>query len=300
MIEHQKNLLRRSNRGAIAPCAIYDLDPIFEDLRVSKDRAEIAALQKAADITAEAYEYVMANTTAGMYEYEIEAMLFYAFRKAGADRLSFPSIVASGSNSTILHYIRNNRKIGARDLLLVDSGAEYRHYAADVTRTWPVNGKFSAAQKAIYEVVLAAQKSAIAEIKPGVEINHIHHLVCSEIAQGLSRLKILRGSAAKILENKEYSPYFMHFTGHFLGLEVHDIGGAFHGPEPRKFEEGMVITVEPGLYFREDDDTVAKRWRGIGVRIEDDVLVTATGHEILTAAVPKEIEDLEKILRKKR
>ena len=289
--------LRRQNYQALTkPDAIWDVEGLIEDLRVCKDEAEISCLRRAAEITAAGYHQAMLATRPGVYEYELEALLYYTYRRHGARALSFPTIVASGANATILHYVNNDRCLGENELVLVDSGADYRHYCADVTRTWPVSGKFTPAQRQVYQAVLDAQTQSIAAIKPGELVEEFDRRATRVLTEHMLALKILTGNIEDIIAGKAYQKFYMHRTGHFIGLDVHDTGGYYRGKQPRRFEAGMVITVEPGIYISPAAVNVPAAFRGIGVRIEDDVLVTATGCEVLTADIPKEIDAIEQTL----
>jgi Xaa-Pro aminopeptidase len=263
-------------------------------MRLVKTRAEIERLQRAAHITTEAHVAAMKIARAGMYEYEVEAVLHHAFRILGAERLGYPSIVASGSNACTLHYERNDRRMLGGELLLIDAAAEFDYYTADVTRTFPIGPQFTEAQREIYEAVLRAQKECIAEVRPGKTLLAIHERAVEILIEEMRRLKILKGTAAQIRKQRRYTEFFPHGTSHWLGMDVHDIG-RYYGTEPgqdRRLLAGQVFTVEPGLYFSPDSDAPAK-YKGIGVRIEDDILVTSEGCRVLTSAVPKEVEEIE-------
>jgi Xaa-Pro aminopeptidase len=283
-----------------APSRIVDPSLLLHEMRVKKDAHEIAAMLHAAEITAAAHVAAMRATAPGRYEYEIEALVEGEFRRHGALGPAYPSIVASGANATILHYHENDRRMETGDLLLLDAGSEFDCYASDVTRTWPVGGRFSPAQRSVYSLVLKAQHRAIAAVKPGASVNDAHDVAVRTLVEGLRELGLLSGTVDEILSSRSFRRFYMHRTGHWLGMDVHDVGDYFaRGSTPsehRRLEEGMVVTVEPGLYFAEDDATIPAEYRGIGVRIEDDVLVTATGNEVLTSACPKEIADLESLV----
>jgi Xaa-Pro aminopeptidase len=230
-----------------------------------------------------------------MWEYEIEALVEYTFRRSGGTGPAYPSIVAAGSNATILHYTTNDCVMGAGDLLLLDAGAEFEGYCADVTRTFPIGPRFEARQRALYEIVLDAQLAAIDMIKPGVRFDEVHQRAVDVLCQGLVELKLLSGDLGEIRDKELYKPFFMHRTSHWLGMDVHDVGSYKRGGESRCLEPGMVLTVEPGIYVGEMVEEVAADWKGLGVRIEDDVLVTTDGHEVLSAAVPKAVDVLESL-----
>jgi Xaa-Pro aminopeptidase len=233
----------------------------------------------------------------GAFEHELEAVINYTFRKAGGSGPGYATIVGTGENATILHYIENRCAIADGDLVLVDAGCEYDHYTADITRTWPAYGSFSAPQKRIYDLVLATQKSAVAMAKPGATLDEIHQHCVRSLTEGMLSLGLLAGSLEERVTDLSYKKFFMHGTSHWLGLDVHDVGAYTQSGKARPLEAGMVITVEPGLYIAADAEGVPPEYRGIGVRIEDDLAITADGNEVLTAACPKEIEELEAICR---
>ena len=265
-------------------------------MRLHKSPDELAIMRHAASSSAEAHRAAMAAAMPGMHEYELEALLEYTFRRLGGNGPAYPSIVGSGANATILHYIENSRRIEDGDLVLVDAGGEFGYYASDITRTWPASGRFSAEQRAIYEIVLEAQLEAIAKVRPGITQHEIHEGVVRTMTSGLVQLGLLEGPVDEAIEKGTYRTFYMHKTGHYLGMDVHDVGKYKTGDEWRPLEEGMVVTIEPGLYIAADCESVAPQWRGIGVRIEDDVLVTADGHEVLSDAAPKHVADLERIV----
>lgn len=288
----------RTSRKAKAPGPAMIVDPseIVHEMRLLKTEEDLALMRRAAEISAEAHRAAMAAARPGMFEYELEALVEYTFRKNGATGPSYTTIVGSGPNATVLHYIENSRRIGENDLVLIDAGAEYAYYAADITRTWPVSGRFTDEQRAIYEIVLEAQEGAIAMSKPGVTMQEIHDFCVRTIAEGLVRLGLVEGPVNKAIEEGRYKKFYMHKTGHYLGMDVHDVGRYREGEEWRALAAGMVMTVEPGIYIAEDCEEVDERWRGIGVRIEDDVLVTESGYDVLTAGVPKRVEELERLV----
>lgn len=288
----------RTTRRAKAPGPSSILDPgtIVHEMRLHKTAADVALMRRAIEISAEAHRAAMAAARPGMFEYEVEALIEYTFRRQGASGPSYASIVGSGPNATTLHYVENSRRIGENELVLVDAGAEYGLYAADITRTWPASGRFTEEQRAIYEIVLEAQTGAIAMSAPGVTMQAIHEFCVKTIAEGLVRLGLLEGPVEKAIESGAYRKFYMHKTGHYLGMDVHDVGTYREGEEWRGLASGMVMTVEPGIYIAEDCAEVDERWRGIGVRIEDDVLITETGHEVLSAAAPKTIDEIEHIV----
>jgi Xaa-Pro aminopeptidase len=278
------------------PRSFVDPGVVIHAMRLIKSEAELTTMRRAADITRRGFAAAMAATRPGLFEYQIEAILESEYHRAGAQFVAYESIVGSGDNATTLHYVANRDRLETGALLLVDSGCELDYYATDVTRTWPVDGRFTPEQRAIYELVLAAQEAAIAQVRPGVRRNAFHEAPIHVITSGLIDLGLLRGSIDENVEEKRYRDYFMHGTGHWLGLDVHDAGDYRDaGDEPVVLRAGMVTTVEPGIYVRRDLDCDA-RFKGIGVRIEDDILVTAKGNENLTAAIPKRVDDLEAIV----
>ena len=281
------------SRSGSGPTVVHDLGETLHELRLVKSADEVACMRRAIAIAAAAHHAAMRGATVGMFEYEIEALLDYTFRQHGASGPAYPSIVAAGENATILHYTTNDRALRDGDLLLIDAGAEYQGYCADITRTFPISGPFSPAQRAIYDLVLEAQQAAIETVRPGVRVDEPHTCAVGVLVDGLLRLGLLAGDREAIIKEEKYKPFYMHRTGHWLGMDVHDVGAYRHGAEARVLEPGMVLTVEPGLYVAADCDAAAAAYRGIGIRIEDDVLVTADGHEVLSAAVPKAPDELE-------
>ncbi len=286
---------RKARAGVVAPSEIVDLTRDLHELRLRKSEAELGVMAQAAAISREAHARAMQVARPGRYEYEVEAEILRVFRAHGAERPAYGSIVGSGPNATILHHRRNDRQMREGDLLLIDAGAEYGYYASDVTRTFPVSGRFSAPQRAIYELVLEAQLAAIEAVRPGVPYTEVHEVALRVLAAGLIRLGLVEGPLEQALEEGRYKPYYMHRTSHWLGMDVHDVGDYFADKQPRKLEPGMVLTVEPGLYVAADA-AVEDKWRGIGVRIEDDIAVTQTGYRNLTAEIPKDAAELERVL----
>jgi Xaa-Pro aminopeptidase len=282
-------------RSGVGPTGLLDPRPIVHELRMFKSDGEIARMRKAISISAAAHAAAMRSARAGQPEYEIEALIEYEFRRGGASGPAYPSIVASGGNATVLHYIQNDRTLHAGDLLLIDAGAEYDCYCADVTRTFPVATRFEGRGRALYEIVLAAQLAAIAQIRPGVRFDDVHRAALVVLIDGLLRVGLLTGDAATILEKEEFKPFYMHRTSHWLGMDVHDVGLYKIDGQSRALEPGMVLTVEPGLYIGPHLTNVPPEWHGLGIRIEDDVLVTSDGHDVLTAAIPKHIADIEAV-----
>ncbi|NMG05495.1 Xaa-Pro aminopeptidase [Brasilonema sp. UFV-L1] len=301
ILNHWQHLMRTYPKRGTGPIAIEDTGPILHSMRLMKSQAELELMRKAAEIAVEAHNHAMKFTQPGRYEYEVQAEIEYIFRLRGALGPAYPSIVASGVNSCILHYIENDRQMQDKELLLIDAGCAYGYYNSDITRTFPVGGKFTPEQKTVYEIVLEAQKQAIAQVQPGNPYKQIHDTAVRVLTEGLVELGILKGEIDKLIEEEKYKPYYMHRTGHWLGLDVHDVGVYQHGDEkPQILQPGQVLTVEPGLYIvpdtklAEDQPETDSRWVGIGIRIEDDVLVTTTGHEVLTAGVPKEVAQVER------
>jgi Xaa-Pro aminopeptidase len=285
----------RIKQGARAPHEFVALGHILHDLRLYKTRDELRVMRKAAQIAAGAHLRAMRTARPGMNEHEIEAELLHEFRRRGAVP-SYEPIVGGGANGCILHYRANNAPLRDGDLLLIDAGAEYECYASDITRTFPVNGKFSPEQRALYDVVLAAQRAAIAEVRPGKAFGRYHEAAVHTLTAGLIKLGLLKGSVAKNVREQTYRKFYMHKTGHWLGLDVHDVGDYRVDGEFRELEPGMVVTVEPGLYIAPDAKGVAAKWRGIGIRIEDDVVVTRGEPEVITTAVPNDPDEIEALM----
>jgi Xaa-Pro aminopeptidase len=282
----------RVRTGVAAPEAVVDVRGLIAAMRVVKDTAELKLMRRAAEISSDAHRRAMQRTRPGWFEYQVEAELAHEFLRSGAQAVAYPSIIASGPNACVLHYRENNRQTQASDLLLIDAGCEFQGYAADITRTFPVGGKFSGAQRAVYELVLAAQLACIDTVQPGRPFHDYHQVAERVLAQGLIDLKLCEGTLDAVLESGAYKQFYMHRAGHWLGLDVHDVGLYRVGGESRLLEPGMVLTVEPGCYIRPADKVPEEFW-DIGVRIEDDVLVTAVGNENLTGATPKAIADVE-------
>lgn len=293
IIKHWQHFMRIYPKRGIGPIAIEDPGPILHAMRMIKSPAELELIRKAVAISVEAHNHAREFAKPGCYEYEIQAEIEHIFRLRGGDGPAYPSIVASGPNACILHYIQNNRQLQEGDLLLIDAGCSYGYYNGDITRTFAVSGKMSGEQKAIYDIVLEAQKQALACVQPGNPWNQIHETAVRVIVEGLIELGLLAGDKEEIIKEEKYKPFYMHRTGHWLGLDVHDAGVYQHGEQAQLLQPGQVMTVEPGIYIGpyakpvEGQPEISERWRGIGVRIEDDVLVTPEGHEVLTAGVPK-------------
>ncbi|MCH2304289.1 MAG: aminopeptidase P N-terminal domain-containing protein [SAR202 cluster bacterium] len=286
-----------SDRRNKNPLEIKDPSPLINEMRLIKSKEEINLIQTAIDITEKGFLKAMQFTKYDKNEFEIQAVLEYEFRAGGSKRNGYPSIVASGSNACTLHYIENNSILKNSELLLIDAGAEFNYYTADITRTWPIKGIFDKEQRAIYEIVLEAQKKSIEIIKPGVPIAMIHQKALEIIVQGLIDLKILNDTKENILENKDYIDYFMHGTSHWLGIDVHDVGNYKQNNKSTILKPGMVFTVEPGIYFGENIKNIPQKYKNIGIRIEDNILVTESSHKILSNNIPKEITDIERILK---
>jgi Xaa-Pro aminopeptidase len=294
------NAVRAKARAGIsAPDRVQDVRALVDDMRLVKDAQEIVLMRRSARIAAAAHRRAMQATRPGRSEHEIEAELLYEFRRNGAQFPAYSPIVAGGANSCVLHYVFNDAPLRDGDLLLIDAGCELDGYASDITRTFPVNGRFSAAQREVYELVLAAQRAAMEKVRPGSAWNEPHDAAVRLLAQGMRELGLLPGTLEEILEKETYKRFYMHRTGHWLGLDVHDAGEYKRAGNWRALAPGMTLTVEPGLYIRGADD-VPERFRNIGVRIEDDVLVTDAGCEVLTAEAPKGIDDIEALMRDAR
>ncbi|QIR36613.1 M24 family metallopeptidase [Tolypothrix sp. PCC 7910] len=300
VLKHYQSLLRTYPKRGTGPIAIEDTGAILSAMRLHKSAAELDLMRKAAAIATEAHTHALKVTTPGRYEYEIQAEIEHIFRLQGAMGPAYPSIVASGVNACVLHYIENDRQMQDGELLLIDAGCAYGYYNSDITRTFPVGGKFTPEQKILYEIVLEAQKKAIAQVQPGNPFNLVHDTAVRVLTEGLVEVGILKGEVDKLIEEEKYKPYYMHRTSHWLGLDVHDVGVYQHGENPQILQPGQVLTVEPGLYIvpdtklAEEQPPTDPRWVGIGIRIEDDVLVTSTGHEVLTAGVPKKVDEVER------
>ncbi len=281
------------------PHTIVDPTIIIGEMRLHKTREEIQIMRKSCDIAAAAHIAAMKAVKPGMTEAQVEAIIEYHFRMFGASGPAYNSIVGAGANATILHYVENNAVLKDGDLLLIDAGCEYKGYASDITRTFPINGRFSKAQREVYEVVLEVQKACIEATKKGVTVQQRQELSIELLTEGMKKLGLLKGNTKKLIKEKAYERYYMHGVGHYLGLDVHDAGRYFLDQEATKsrpFEPGMVLTVEPGIYVQPDDKDAPAKYRGIGIRIEDDVLVTEKGNEILTSKVPKEVEEIEDLM----
>jgi Xaa-Pro aminopeptidase len=272
----------------------------LHDLRLIKSDVELSSMRRAAAITREAHLGAMRAAAPGRYEYEIDALIRSVFMSEGSPRAAYTPIVASGPNATILHYHGSRRRMEDGELLLIDAGCEYDFYASDVTRTFPVSGVFSPVQRRIYDIVLAAQLACIAAVKPGTNIDAINEIAMEHMVKGLIEEKLLAGSLEEIFEKEKHKRFCPHRTSHWIGIDVHDVGLYYVNDKPRTIEPGMVFTIEPGIYIASDNNDVPAEYRGIGVRIEDDILVTASGYENLTAAIPKMPDDIERVCRDAR
>jgi len=291
------NRLRgKARAGVHTPGEFVALDHLLHDMRLFKSSAEIKTMRRAAQIAAKGHRRAMQACRPGMYEYQLEAELLYEFMKGGARSPAYPSIVGGGQNGCILHYIENHAPMNSGDLVLIDAGAEYDYYASDITRTFPVNGEFSKAQRALYEVVLAAQNAAIDEVQAGNDWNQPHIAAVRVLTEGLVELGLLKGQVRKLIKEEAYRRFYMHRTGHWLGMDVHDVGDYKIDGEWRVLEPGMVMTVEPGLYIPAGSKGVAKKWWNTGIRIEDDVRVMRTGNEVLSAGAPKDPDEIEALM----
>ncbi len=297
IVETCENMRLRSRLGRVPPEALVDPRSIIHEMRLHKEPAELDLMRRAADISREAHGDAARLAHPGAFEYELEAALEYAFRRRGARGPAYTTIVGGGANATVLHYVRNDQKLREGELVLIDAGCELAGYASDVTRTYPVGGRFGAPARAVYDVVLAAQEAALASCRPGITLPEIHATAVRSLTEGLVELGVLSGSVDELVAKESYRRFYMHQTSHWLGLDVHDAGTYRKAGEARRLEPGMVFTVEPGLYFAPSLEGVDARFLGIGVRIEDDVIVTADGCEVLTAAIPKAPEELEALVR---
>ena len=301
VISHWRKQMRGVQKHGVGPLALEHSGQMLDALRLVKSEAELMLIRQAADIAVEAHNRARSFAQVGQYEWQVQAEMEYIFRKRGALGPAYPSIVAAGDNACILHYVENNCRIEDNELLLIDAGCSVDYYNSDITRTFPVNGKFTPEQGILYDLVLAAQKAAIAAVQPGSPFNQYHDTAVSVLVDGFLELGLLTGDKETIIKEEKYKHLYMHRTGHWLGLDVHDVGSYKHNETDwRQFQAGQVVTVEPGIYISptiespEDQPEIPERWRGIGIRIEDDVLVTETGNEVLTAGVPKERAELER------
>jgi len=291
----QRTMKSKARAGVRAPQTWADVDRLIHSMRSIKTAAEIEQMSVVAQITAEAHQRAMSIAVPGIWEYQLSAVLTYEFMHQGCQAAAYPSIVAGGNNANILHYVTNNQQIEDGALVLIDAGGELDGYAADVTRTFPINGRFSEAQRQVYEIVLDAQLQAIDVIKPGVAFDQFHKVAVKVLVEGLHTLGLLEGNVEESIENEVYKRFYMHRTGHFLGMDVHDVGSYKDRDKWHDLKPGMVVTVEPGLYIPDAPD-IPEQYRGIGIRIEDDIVVTAKGNQNLTLAAPKTIDDIEQLM----
>jgi Xaa-Pro aminopeptidase len=300
LMDWSQQVRGRSRAGVFAPAEFISSDHLLHEMRLIKSVQEIKHMKNAAKISVGAHKKAMQCTRPDVFEYQVDAEMKYHFMMNGARFEAYPSIVGGGKNGCVLHYTDNNEALNDGDLLLIDAGCEWQKYASDITRTFPVNGVFSDEQKALYQLVLDAQYAAIEQVKPGNHWNDPHEAAVKVLTEGLVKLGLLKGRVPTLVKNEAYKPYYMHRTGHWLGMDVHDVGDYKIDKQWRLLEPGMVLTVEPGLYIQPNAKEVDKKWRGIGIRIEDDVLVTKNGHEVLTAGAPKEVNDIEALMEKAR
>ena len=295
MLELVKHAAAMRPRLGSGPHSLLDPREILHEARLFKHPDELETMRRAIAISAAAHQAAMREARGGMMEWEIEALVDYNFRKRGAAGPSYPSIIASGPNAATLHYIHNDREMRAGELLLIDAGCEYDFYASDVTRTFPVGARFGPLQRDLYQIVLAAQLKAIETIRPGVKFDEPHEAAQRILVEGMCRIGLLRATPEEAIQNGSFRRYFMHRTSHWLGMDVHDVGLYRVGGQSRTLEPGMVLTAEPGIYIAPDDENAPEEFRGIGIRIEDDVLVTPDGHEVMTAAIPKSVAEVESL-----
>jgi Xaa-Pro aminopeptidase len=287
----------RARAGVHAPTEFLALDHFLHDMRLYKSRAEIAVMRRAAKLSAAAHTQLMRTTRPGDAEYQLASRFSHHCQLGGAPELAYPSIVGGGNNGCVLHYVENKDVLRDGDLVLIDAGCELECYASDITRTFPVNGRFSEAQRQLYQLVLDAQHAAIDKVRPGNHWNEPHNAAVRVLTRGLLKLGLLKGTLANALKHESYKKFYMHRTGHWLGMDVHDVGDYKVDGHWRELEPGMVLTVEPGLYIAHGAKGVAKKWQGIGIRIEDDVLVTKGEPDVLTRDVPKEVEQIEALMQ---
>jgi len=297
LMDWSQEVRSRSRTGVSAPAEFISSDHLLHEMRLIKSSYEIKQMKKAAKISVAAHIKAMESTRPGLFEYQVDAEIKHTFMSQGAQFEAYPAIVGGGDNGCVLHYTQNNAVLNDGDLLLIDAGCEWGKYAADITRTFPVNGVFTEPQKALYQLVLDAQYAAIEKVKPGNHWNDPHDAAVAVLTKGLLDLGILKGSLPALIKKEAYKPYYMHRTGHWLGLDVHDVGDYKIEGEWRLLEPGMVLTVEPGLYIQPSAKEVDAKWRGIGIRIEDDVVVTKAGCDVLTDAAAKEVADIENLMR---
>jgi Xaa-Pro aminopeptidase len=295
LLVHFRNKVRSGDFG---PSTVIETGKILHEMRLIKNDEELETIRKANYITRQAHIEAMKSVKPGLYEYELEAIVENTFKKHGAYAPSFNTIVGSGVNSTILHYVENDKKLEDGDLVLIDAGAEYGFYAGDISRTFPVNGKFTKPQREVYEIVLNAQLEAIKMIKPGTKFIDVHNRAIEVLTQGMIKLGLLQGDLNELIKEEKYKKFYMHKTSHWMGMDVHDVGKYYLNNESRPLEPGMILTVEPGLYIQENIEGIPPEYIGIGIRIEDDVLVTTNGNEVLSESLPKKIDEIESLIKK--
>lgn len=297
MNQRMLELIRSSHamrqRLGAGPEAILDPRDLIHEMRLFKQPEELERMRRAIQVSGMAHAAAMRESRGGMMEWEIEALVDYTFRKNGTAGPSYPSIIASGPNATILHYVTNDCQLRAGDLMLIDAGCEYDFYASDVTRTFPIAARFSPLQRDLYELVLAAQRAGIAAVKPGARYDESHEAALQVLVDGMIRHKLVSGTRDEVIAARSYARYYMHRTSHWLGMDVHDVGLYRRDGQARVLEPGMTLTMEPGIYIPADDESAPPEYRGIGIRIEDDILVTDSGHEVMTAAIPKTVAEVE-------
>ncbi len=296
IIQAVSSIRRRQRSGIHPPGELVDLTHFLHEMRLIKGKEELKSIRQAARVSVQGHIRAMQNTVPGRFEYQVQAELECEFRLGGSEWTAYPSIVAGGANACVLHYTANRDQLREGDLLLIDAGAEVDCYAADITRTFPVNGHFSGEQRAAYEIVLAAQEAAILAVAPERTLDEYHNEAVRVLTEGLVDIGVLQGDPKELIETNAYMRYYMHRTGHWLGMDVHDVGDYRIDGQWRVLEPGMLLTVEPGLYFSPDDENIPESWRGMGIRIEDDILVTRSGHQNLTAKVPRSVDDIQHLM----
>ncbi|QGG81213.1 M24 family metallopeptidase [Litorivicinus lipolyticus] len=294
--ELQAELSKRARQGVVPAAQHFDANPLIHEARLIKSADELAMMRRAGEISARAHRRAMVVASAGVAEYRLQAEIEFEHRVAGSKREAYQAIVAGGDHANTLHYVANDQAIADGELVLIDAGCELNYYAADITRTFPVNGVFSPAQRRVYQIVLDAQLAALEQVRAGRPFNAYHDAAVRVLVAGMVELGLLQGDIDELIEGGDYRRYYMHRTGHWLGMDVHDVGRYADNGEPRALRPGMVLTVEPGLYIRADDKDAPAELRGIGIRIEDDVAVTDGAPDILTAAVPKSIDGIEALM----
>ncbi|CAA0079659.1 Xaa-Pro aminopeptidase [BD1-7 clade bacterium] len=296
-VMHWLNTIRANRRaGSLAPGEFVDLNHLLHDLRLFKSAAEIAVMRESGALAARAHCRAMREAKTVTYEYQLDAAIMHEFMMGGVRQAAYPSIVGGGTNACVLHYVENRDKLNDGDLVLIDAGADYDYYASDITRTFPVNGRFSEPQRALYQLVLDAHKAALEQVLPGNPFNAPHDASVRVITAGLVQLGLLSGDVDTLIEEEAYKPFYMHRVSHWLGMDVHDVGDYKVDGIWRALEPGMTLTIEPGIYVATNNADVEEKWRGIGIRIEDDIAVTKSGYEILTDDVPREVQDIEALM----